>query len=163
MTMVASTGRDLSRATRCSKHFAYTYIINFCCVPSESSLRETLGQLWGSHRDALSVPGWGGQAQTPRQVAPSTDPLALPAPPLGRGPGPLLFCGSTCGQGVFDLPRNAVLRYLVLIPNAGAPRCSWTKGKKTSCDRCGSGGRGSVRAKKKESPLETRGPSGPFP
>lgn len=84
--MVASTSRDSSRATRCSKHFAYPYIINLCCVPSESSLRETLGQLWGSHRDALSVPGWGGQAQTPPQVAPSTDPLSTPSTCPGQGP-----------------------------------------------------------------------------
>jgi hypothetical protein len=57
------------------------------------------------------------------------------------------------------IARKAVLMYLVLVPNAGPPRCSWTKGKKRSCDRCwarGGGGTASIIAEKKESTSEVQ-------
>lgn len=92
--MVASIYQDLSHIRHCSKHFAYSNLINFCCVPSEASLPETLGQPWGSQRDSLSVPGWGGLAQTPPQGAPSTNTLSTPSTFPGQGPQALALLWS---------------------------------------------------------------------
>lgn len=63
----------------------------------------------------------------------------------------------------FDLTYIA-LKCLVFIPNAGAPRHSWTKGKKRSCDRywVRRGGRG-LRAEKRESASEVGSPADPSP
>ena len=111
MMRVANIFRDLLCAKHCSKHFAYVNLFHFCCVLSKSSLRETLGQLWGLQRDSLSVPGWGAWIRPRPREAQAQTPLASPLLPLGRDTRPLLFRGPTCGQGIFDLTRNAVLRH----------------------------------------------------
>lgn len=116
------------------KHFASIYLFNLCCVSSESAVRATERL---SVSPCLGKPGSDPTPWNPKHGPPLYSFYFPWTGTLGQAlhPKPLLFCGLTCRQEFFGL-TSAILRHSILLPNTGAPRYSWTKGKKKSCDRC---------------------------
>lgn len=83
---------------------------------------------------------------------------------VGRGSRP--HCPQNpCSSGVQPMDRkstrNAVLMHLVLIPNAGAPRCSWTKGEKRLRDRGWAWGGEGLHQREQKRGKCFRGPANP--